>query len=82
MRVRHLVIETTFRDADHPVASASRHLHPATLGLELAQLAQGVEVHVTHVKPGEMATVMAEIAALDPRHRIQALAAGQVMTLN
>jgi len=26
--------------------------------------------------------VMAEIAALDPRHRIQALAAGQVMTLN
>ena len=81
MRVRHLVIETTFRDADHPVASASRHLHPAALGLELAQLAEGTEVHITHVKPGEMPTVMAEIGALDPRHRIRALAAGQVMVL-
>ena len=81
LRVRHLVIETTFRDDDHPVASASRHLHPAALGLELAQLAEGAEVHITHVKPGEMPTVMAEIGALDPRHRIQALAAGQVMLL-
>ena len=81
LRVRHLVIETTFRDDDHPVASASRHLHPAALGLELAQLAEGAEVHITHVKPGEMPTVMAEIGALDPRHRIRALAAGQVMVL-
>lgn len=79
--VRSLVIETAFRDDEHALAAVSRHLHPAALGRELQQLAAGVQVYVTHIKPGELDTVMGEIAALGTRHRVQALVAGQVMAL-
>ena len=79
--VAQLVIETAFRDDEQALAAVSRHLHPAALGQELQQLAQGAQVWVTHVKPGELAAVMAEIGALDTRHAVRALAAGQVMAL-
>ena len=81
LTVAHLVIECAFRDDERPVAQVSRHLHPAALGRELQHLAQGSEVHITHIKPGELDTVMSEIAALDQRHRVQALTAGQVLVL-
>ena len=38
-------------------------------------------VYITHIKPGELDVVMGEIAALDARHTVQALVAGQVMAL-
>ena len=81
MKVADLVIETAFRDEERVVARISRHLCPATLGHELAQLAGSVDVHITHIKPGEMDAVMHEIAALGSPHRIHALGAGQVMRL-
>ena len=77
--VRWLVIETAFRNDEHQLANVSRHLHPAALGRELQNLAQGVAVYITHIKPGELDSVMSEIRALDPRHAVQALAAGQTM---
>ena len=81
LRVAHLVIETAFRDDEHQLAHVSRHLHPAALGRELQQFAHGSEVHITHIKPGELDAVMGEIGALDHRHRVQALVAGQVLLL-
>ena len=81
MPVGSLVIETAFRDDEHRLAQVSRHLHPAALGRELAHLAEGADVYITHIKPGELDAVMAEITALDPRHPVRALAAGQVMPL-
>ncbi len=81
LKVSHLVIETAFRDDEHALAAVSRHLHPAALGRELQHLAQGTAVHITHIKPGELSAVMAEIAALDHRHRVQALVAGVVMAV-
>lgn len=82
LKVAHLVIETAFRDDEQALATVSRHLHPAALGRELAQLAAGVQVHITHIKPGEIDAVMAEIGALAGRHRIESLRAGQVMALD
>jgi len=79
--VRHLVIETAFRDDEARLAQVSRHLHPAALGRELQQLAGGVAVHITHIKPGELDAVMSEIGALPPHHQIRALATGQLMPL-
>ena len=38
-------------------------------------------MHITHIKPGEVDAVMAEIGRLGTPHRISALAAGQTMTL-
>ena len=79
--VAALVIETAFRDDERALAAASRHLCPAQLGLELARLATPTDVYITHVKPGEVQAVMAEIAALPLRHRVRALESGQTMVL-
>ena len=81
MKVAHLVIETAFSDEERQLARISRHLCPAALGHELAQLGGSVDVHITHIKPGEMDAVMSQIGRLGSPHRIHALEAGQVMRL-
>jgi len=79
--VSSLVIETAFGDDEHEVAKASRHLCPAELGRELAQLRAPTAVFITHIKPGEVTAVMSEIAAQASHHHIRALATGQVIAL-
>ena len=64
MKVAHLVIETAFSDDERQLARISRHLCPAALGHELKLLAGSVDVHITHIKPGEMNAVMDEIGKL------------------
>jgi ribonuclease BN (tRNA processing enzyme) len=81
MKVAHLVIETAFSDEERQLARISRHLCPAALGHELQHLAGSVDVHITHIKPGERAAVMAEIGKLGSPHRIRALEIGDVMRL-
>lgn len=81
LHVAHLVIETAFRNDEGHLAHVSRHLHPAALGRELQALAQPAQVHITHIKPGELDQVMSEIGALGSAHRIGALTAGQVFEL-
>jgi ribonuclease BN (tRNA processing enzyme) len=81
MKVAHLVIETAFSDEERELACLSQHLCPAKLGVELAQLAGRVDVHITHIKPGEVDAVMSEVAALATDHRIGALRAGQILDL-
>jgi ribonuclease BN (tRNA processing enzyme) len=79
MRVATLVIETAFGDEEIEIARVSRHLSPALLGRELAQLDQPADIYITHIKPGELDVVMAEIGRLDTPHRIRQLVAGRVM---
>jgi ribonuclease BN (tRNA processing enzyme) len=81
MKVAHLIIETAFSDEEQQLAVVSRHLCPHTLGRELAQLEGCIDVHITHIKPGETEAVMNGVAQLGLCHRIQALHAGQVMSL-
>jgi len=78
----HLVVETAFSDEERALAKISSHLCPSLLGAELAQLEGSVAVHITHIKPGEVKAVMAQIAALGSRHRISALQSGQAMNLS
>jgi ribonuclease BN (tRNA processing enzyme) len=82
MRVAHLVIETAFGNDEHELATVSQHLCPSKLGQELARLDGSVDVHITHIKPGETAAVMAEVMALTTRHRVTPLRAGQVTQLD
>jgi ribonuclease BN (tRNA processing enzyme) len=77
-----LVIETAFRNDEEELAGRSCHLHPRALGVELAQLGLGIDVYITHVKPGELDAVMSEIDALGLRHRAHALVAGQVIPID
>jgi ribonuclease BN (tRNA processing enzyme) len=79
--VAALIIETAFSDDELELAKLSHHLCPSLLRGELAQLAQPVDVYITHIKPGDMAAVMSEVARLDTPHPIHQLAAGQVMAL-
>jgi ribonuclease BN (tRNA processing enzyme) len=70
--VAHLVIETSFCDEEATLAQLSRHLCPSALAAQpLQQLQQSQEpaqLHITHVKPGEVRTVMAQLR----RHGVKA----------
>lgn len=81
LKVQHLVIETAFSNDERQVAKVSRHLCPYMLAEELKQLPGSIDVHITHIKPGEEEAVMREIGALLSPHRIHALAAGQSIAL-
>lgn len=81
MKVAHLIIETAFSNDECELAHLSQHLCPRQLGLELAQLGGSVEIHITHIKPGEVTAVMDEVATLATPHRVSALRAGQVLDL-
>jgi ribonuclease BN (tRNA processing enzyme) len=80
MKVAHLVIETAFGDEERELAQISQHLCPTSLREELSQLKGDADVHITHIKPGELDAVMGQIAHFPARtHRIHALQAGQVI---
>jgi len=81
LKLAHLVIETAFGNEECELAELSRHLCPRMLGQELAKLAGSADVHITHIKPGEIAAVMAGVHALTTAHRIAALEAGRVFNL-
>jgi ribonuclease BN (tRNA processing enzyme) len=81
MTIAHLVIETAFGDDEQHLARISSHLCPTTLGKELARLEGEVSVHITHIKPGEVDAVMAQIEALATQHACSALQTGQVFDL-
>lgn len=81
IEVEHLVIETAFSDEERALARISRHLCPTALGHELAHLAGCVDVHITHIKPGDVEAVMRQVRALALPHRMHAVEASQVMSL-
>jgi len=81
LKVSHLVIETAFGDDESELARISQHLCPTELARELQHLGGQIQVHITHIKPGEIQAVMAEVGALATGHRISALQAGQTIEL-
>ncbi len=81
MKIQHLVIETAFSNEEHQLAQISQHLCPTALGRELAFLEGSVQVHITHIKPGEVEAVMMEVNQLSTRHRLTELKAGQMLVL-
>ena len=81
-RVGQLVIEVAFAEADRAVAADSRHHCPSTLAAELAHLPAGADVWLTHIKPGELETIQAELAQRLPGVALRALVAGQTLVLD
>jgi ribonuclease BN (tRNA processing enzyme) len=79
MQIAHLVIETAFSNEEHALAELSQHLCPNTLGQELTHLGGAVQVHITHIKPGEGEAVMAQVRRLQTAHHINPLEVGQVL---
>jgi ribonuclease BN (tRNA processing enzyme) len=76
-RIAQLVIETAFSDEELAVAIASKHMAPAMLARELARLSPDVRVAITHIKPGEQAAVIGQIAALGLKQQVHSLRSGE-----
>lgn len=76
-RIAQLVIETAFGNEEAHLANISGHLSPQSLAKELAQLEGEVSVYITHPKPGEVPSVLAQIHALETRHTVEPLREGQ-----
>jgi ribonuclease BN (tRNA processing enzyme) len=79
--LKTLIIETAFSNAEAELASLSKHLCPKTLADELAQLNAQVETYITHLKPGEDAKIMQEIAANPKTQHCKALCHQQLFNL-
>ena len=73
IKVAHLVIECAFGDDECGLAGISKHLCPTALRDELAKLGGSIDVHITHIKPGEREAVMGAVMALHTTHRLSAL---------
>lgn len=76
--LKYLLIETAFSNAEIELARLSKHLCPDLLVKELSKLKVPVQLFITHLKPGEGAMIMQEIADSPLRLTPQALKNGQV----
>lgn len=68
-----LIIDVSFTDDMHELASLSGHLTPSQLARELAQLNQRCPVRITHLKPGFEQAIMQHCQQLLPDWDIDAL---------
>jgi ribonuclease BN (tRNA processing enzyme) len=59
--LRHLIVETAFSNRERRLAMISKHLCPSLLAEELAHLQRPAEIHITHLKPGQIELTMQEI---------------------
>ena len=79
--LKYLIIETAFSNAESELARLSKHLCPNTLAQQLAHLQSTPQVFITHLKPGEDAKIMQEIAANPNTQHCKALHNQQVLEL-
>jgi ribonuclease BN (tRNA processing enzyme) len=79
--LRHWVIEVAFSNADAELARLSGHHCPRSLDDELDDLPPTVEVHITHLKPGEGPMVKDELAQRGLRRPLKLLQHGHCFQL-
>jgi ribonuclease BN (tRNA processing enzyme) len=79
--LKHVIVETSFLDADVELARISAHLCPSMLAGELRKLKAGPQVHITHLQPGYEDEIMAEIARHLPNGAPRRLMHGDVIEI-
>jgi ribonuclease BN (tRNA processing enzyme) len=77
----HVVADVSFPNEAAAPAERSGHMIPAMLADLLRQLPGRVPVHVTHLKLGYDAPVMAQVLALDTPHALARLTPGHVFEM-
>lgn len=80
-RLRQLVMEIAFSENEQLLAGQSGHHCPSSLAAELAHLPLCVPIALTHLKPGELDAVFAELNRRLPGRTLQWLKAGDEMAL-
>lgn len=61
--LQHLIVEASFPNRLRELADVSSHYCPATLLPDLQKLRPGIQVWITHLKPGQEDVIMAELNA-------------------
>lgn len=59
--LKHLIVETSFTNAEEGLAKLSGHYHPAQLAADLQLLQAPCSFWITHLKPGYGDAIMAEL---------------------
>ncbi len=62
-KLKYLLVETAFSNADLELAVVSKHFCPSLLAKDIAKLKRNPEIFITHLKPGEVELTMREIGA-------------------
>jgi cAMP phosphodiesterase len=79
--LKHLIIETSFTNAEHELATLSGHYHPNSLATDLEYLQSNCPIWITHLKPDESTLILKEIALLlDGKRNAKPLQNGQLLT--
>ena len=75
----HLIIENSFRNREIELARISQHLCPQLLEIELKHLKHPAEIWITHLKPSEIETIVAELAQISSPAPLKPLWQGQTI---
>ena len=59
--LRHLIIECAFPNRESRLAEMSKHYWPDVLAAELNKLTRPCQIHISHLKPGQVEATMEEI---------------------
>lgn len=60
--LRHLIIECAFPNHEAGLAELSKHYWPDMLAAELKKLTRSCQIHISHLKPGQVEATMEEIS--------------------
>lgn len=77
--LRHLIIECAFSNREERLARTSKHLCPNMLASELQKLERAAEIHITHLKPGQIELTMGEIESFIGHFKPRMLENNQVL---
>jgi cAMP phosphodiesterase len=77
-RLRKVIVDCSFADADRDIAERSLHFCPATLLQDIQSLPARVEVLIYHLKPGHEELIMRELRAQGGAREFTALQCGDV----
>lgn len=76
-----LFVEAAFADHDLELSRAAHHYCPRLLAEDLAKLRLRPELYLSHLKPGEEETIVAECKALLRHRQVRRLCGGDVFRL-
>ncbi len=79
--LKHLLIEATFRNAQHAAAAHSGHMTPQVLAQGLHLMQRPVEVHIVHMEAGHEEETLREIHEAAAGYRPTPLERGHVFEL-
>lgn len=79
--LQYVMMETTMPEVDSGLAERSRHTTPSLLARGLARLQRPARVLVTHIEPGNVVAVRAEVSRLCAAWNPHFVQRGEVFTL-